>query len=237
MDTTVAALCFMPQGTAEWHELTKGPHRIFEITASVAPNIVGVGYVSPKKQWEYDMGLDHPQDNFTAELQRRGVEDEDAVVDRFLSWWQDTMHSPLVAFKTGTWQHPDYPWLAASPDRYLYDVEYGDVYLLEAKSRQEDRDAKEPCDTHFTQCQLQLACVPEAKGLFYVSSNVRSDLTDTPTMICAIARNKDFVDKEVIPKLQQYRELVRTKTAPRKQARKPHFLSYRAASVKRVYPQ
>lgn len=242
MDMTIATLRFLPQGTDEWRELTKGHQRVFEITASIAANIVGVGYDAPIKQWKRDVGLISPEQDAKERefLQKNllgpGTEDEDAVVNQFVAWWNAEVGRPLAVYKTGTWQHPRYPWLAASPDRYLYDIENQDVYLLEAKSRQEDRDAKEPCDGHYVQCQLQLACIPEAKGLWYISANVRSKFTEVPTRICAIRRSEAFVEQEVIPRLEAYRKLVADRTPPVKQSRKPHFLSYRTATVTSVYP-
>ena len=238
MDMTIATLRFLPQGTDEWKELTKGDKRIFDVTASIAASIVGVGYDSPIMQWKKDCGLvTKTQDSYLQQsLLNPGIEDEDAVVDQFIAWWNQNVGRPLAVYKTGTWQHPKYPWLAASPDRYMYDIEMDDVYLLEAKSRQEDRDAKHPCDGHFVQCQLQMSCIPEAKGLFYVSANVRSKLTDCPMRLCAIQRDEAFVEREVIPKLQAHRTLVANRVPPTKQARKPHFLSYRTARVTVVYP-
>jgi len=231
------ALRFLPQNTPEWEELTKGQRRLFEITASMAANVVGVGYDSPILQYNYDCGLkERPTTGLGVAYQAAGKEDEDIVVDQFICWWNENVQRPIAVYRTGTWEHPRYPWLAASPDRYLYDIEQESVYLLEAKSRQGDNNAQDCPDKHFIQCQLQLACVPEAKGLFYISSNVRSAYTDVPTIINAISRDERFVEVEIIPRLQNYRQLVATRTPPKKQYRKPHFLSYLAASIKRVYP-
>lgn len=239
-DDIVNYLRFMPQGTDQWKQLTKGVDRVFEITASVAPNIVGVGYsISPFKQWQYDSGavVKPPENPITAQLLAKGTEDEDAVVQLFVNWWNENLQRPLLVYRTGTWQHPTHDWLAASPDRYLYDVEHQTVYLLEAKSRQDDRDAMQPSDTHYVQCQLQLACIPEAKGLFYISANVRSTIVDLPTMICAIKRDDAFLHAEIYPKLLLHRQRVADKVPPpTRQPHKPNFGPYIAAAVSRVYP-
>ena len=61
--------------------------------------------------------------------------------------------------ETGSWPHPDYPFLFASPDRLMID-RYGEFGLLECKSM--GRLAK-LSDKFLLQVQMQLACVSRAR--------------------------------------------------------------------------
>jgi putative phage-type endonuclease len=103
------------------------------MTASKVAAVLGLSpWESRFSLWHRMSGLIDPQE--ATDATRRGHYLEDAVAQ----WWAD-QHPDLLAGDGGTWEHPDRPWQAASPDRLCYagpirDDDAGPVAVLEVKT-------------------------------------------------------------------------------------------------------
>ncbi len=220
MDAILARLPYIDQESKEWETLTKGATSLFAVTASTASDVVGVGYNSPFRRWQLDSGLidDKPSERLQ-ELWALGKQDEPYTVARFEQYWRTLSNSAeMWVDKTGTWPHPKYPWLAASPDRRLYFPAERGFDLLEVKSRQGDSIPEPPNDNYYIQVQVQLACCPQARGCWFFSSNRNLDTQEARY----ITPDPELFESLILPALQEHVRRVETGEAPpARQARKP----------------
>lgn len=228
---------YFKQDSNEWKEARKK----YAVTASVAPEIVGVGYKSPYKRWQIDRGLVPAQDDdpMLIQIQKQGQEDEPFVVDRFVHWFYERSN-PVYTFQCGLFEHPVHNWLAASPDRRVWFPSVGqEQYILEVKTKQRGGDAELPTDNHYIQIQTQLACVPQASGAFFVSANCRDAHVDIPLVICTVTFDAELFNNLILPKLLTHLKNVSLGTPPpQKQAKKPTDIIYasKKAHVKVLWP-
>jgi hypothetical protein len=221
-------LRYVAQGSDEWRDLTRGERSVFRVTASRVPDIVGVGYHTPYQRYLYDTGeiKEDPANAYTRTLQAAGVEQEPEVVARFEQWWTKAggaEQSPeMWVDRCGTFTHPEYCWLGASPDRRLYFPRAQQIALLEVKARQEDRDAAPPTDNYYVQVQTQLACMPDAACAYFVSANTRSPWVDKSLVVCHITYDDVLFRSLILPRIKHHLLNIDSKTPPpKKQTRKP----------------
>ena len=169
----------LTQGSKKWFEARKG-----KITASLAPALLGYVYFTPP-----DQAIQIVLGNITiAENQHmaRGIKLEPVAANAFVKIWNGRVE------ETGLWIHPQYPWLAASPDRLLDGVvnEKAESALLEIKA---PTKARTPTDSHIIQMMLQMACT--GRNTCYLLQYVESTSGGQPTMrVDKIAYHKSLFD-------------------------------------------
>jgi putative phage-type endonuclease len=135
------------QRTPEWHAARKG-----KITASLAAACLGLDdYISRQKAWRIITGVE-PETIVTDDMQR-GIDRE---ADAVYAWECAT---GLLAMPTGLWVHPDYPWLAASPDGLVDDDGVLDVKC--PRKLHDDIPVK-----YRVQLVVQMACTERGIGYF-----------------------------------------------------------------------
>ncbi len=197
---------YLSQSSEQWKkERVKVP-----MTASRAPDVLGVGYNSPFKAWKQMKGIVDEKDadrdtSFLTNMQNNGSIDEDIIVDTLFVPWAENFFGDIakrtVIEPTGLWQHEKYLWLAASPDRRVQHD--GTMSIMEVKSRQAGGDAQMPTLGHYVQMQVQLACVPTAQYCWYVSGNVRAHV-EIPLMVSVVHFDPALFDNTIRPKLEQF---------------------------------
>lgn len=237
-DLARARLRYIDQGSAEWAALTKGAGSLFEITASAAPDIVGVGYRSPHARWKMDYFKQKPLENpRTEEMMAKGREDEPSVVARFEQWYHENVEAPMWIDTTGTWAHPKHPWLGASPDRRLYFPKSQTMAILEVKARQENSIPEPPNDNYYIQMQVQLACAPEAQLCYFASANIRNEYVEPGLVVCAVRRDEELFEHVILPRLNLHRSRVKSGFAPpERQGKKVDLSASKAAHIIQLYP-
>lgn len=193
---------YLSQKSPEWEHARKQ----VAMTASVAPDIMGVGYNSLAKAYEKHRGINNDEPTqFLKDMWARGKEDEDKVVQLFTDWvaheYATKAGDRFIIEETGLWQHEKYLWLAASPDRRLYHDNM--ITILEAKSRQGGGDAMMPSLGHYVQMQVQLACVPTAQFCWYASANVRLKV-EIPFMVSTVHYDQKLFEDVIRPRLEQF---------------------------------
>lgn len=226
----LARLPYIDQDSQEWLQLTKGANSLFKVTASTAADIVGVGPTSRFRRWQLESGLakEEPSERLQ-ELWALGKNDEPYTVDRFVAYmgaedmWVD---------KCGTWAHPKYRWLGASPDRRLYFPATKEIALLEVKSRQGDSIPELPNDGYYIQVQVQLACVPEATGAWFFSNNRN---IEEPPVACFVTRDTEFFDSVILPALQSHIERVASGQAPPERHTQKPYAAIRASKASHIF--
>lgn len=233
---TLARLPYIDQDSDEWLTLTKGKTSLFSVTASTAAEIVGVSpYNSPYRRWQLDSGLiqDIPNPR-SIELRELGKQDEPFGVAAFEEYWRKATNCTSVMWvdKTGTWPHPKYPWLAASPDRRLYFPFEKAFDLLEVKSRQGDSIPEPPTDSYYIQMQVQLACVPLARGCWFFSHNRSGEHEPVARYV---ERDTALFENTILPALVQHVRRVETGEAPPKRQTDKPYTVINASKAKHIY--
>jgi predicted phage-related endonuclease len=135
------------------------------ITASVAADILGEGrFGTSLTAWVAIMDLPREEIGDKPAV-KAGNYFESGVAD----WWQDEVGTPsgLKLGPADTLVHPEHDWLAATPDRFVYDADGSRVAVLEIKTSAlwnlddwRDRDTRETTVPDYVriQCELEMAC-------------------------------------------------------------------------------
>ena len=134
------------QGSPEWFAARRG-----RITASRAASCLGLGYDSQREAWRQIMGrspLQQPNEHM-----RRGLAWEETTRRRYASCLVGM--GLLLPWETvqagGFWVHPEFDWLAASPDGLV-----GADGACELKNPMR---LATNCQIHYRiQCWIQMAC-------------------------------------------------------------------------------
>lgn len=138
------------QGTSAWFEARRG-----KITASRAAACLGLGFDSPAEAWRQITGRSPLQ--APNEAMRRGLAWEETSRRRYEKMARSS--GSLLPWETvqpgGFWVHPNFPWLAASPDGLV-----GQAGLLELKNPW--KLATEVAIPYRIQCIIQMACTGRA---------------------------------------------------------------------------
>jgi len=128
----------LDQGSREWVEARMG-----KVTASLAAACLGLSpWCSPQKAYRQILGLEVQQSTY---WMVHGREFEGVAVQLY------EVATGNLCVPTGLHVHPQYPWLAASPDRLV-----GDRGLLEVKC---GKNLYDGLPRHVEiQAKIQLAC-------------------------------------------------------------------------------
>ena len=146
------------QGSAAWLE-----YRKHKISASTAAAFLRLDFrTTREEQFERLLGeVDGPRETTAM---KRGLQREDGICRMYA----DAVNAEVST--TGSWPHPEFGnWLFASPDRLVWHPQLRKMGLLEAKSVSRLTDGVPAA--HLIQCQLQLACVPQAVFVDHAQSD------------------------------------------------------------------
>ena len=127
------------QGSAHWHAYRRQGARV---TASLAPALLGFSpFLRPTEAFGVLLGEVMPSNVHTA----RGNREEAKIADAFARRMRLRLH------EVGIYPHPQFAWLAASPDRLV--VASGEVVEIKSTAGAPTLTA-----SHILQLTLQLAC-------------------------------------------------------------------------------
>jgi len=111
-------------GTSEWHEA-----RADGIGGSEIGTLMGLNpWESAYSLWAKRLGL-IPTEPLTSMAAKIGTKLEEPILELFA-----TEHPELDVYVTGTYQHPEIPYLHANPDALAYDKENDEWIVIEVKT-------------------------------------------------------------------------------------------------------
>ena len=143
------------QNSPAWHAFRSG-----KIGASAAAAFVRLDFRKTRDDAFEQLIAGGSESQTETEAMLRGRKQESIIAKRYSNLTGARLR------ETGSWVHPSFPWLFASPDRLILDINEELVGLLEVKSV--SKLSAEIPSGHLIQVQLQLACCPAAKFVEYL---------------------------------------------------------------------
>lgn len=121
-------------GTSDWHEA-----RAYSLGGSEIGTVLGVN------QWESALTLWAKKTGKIEQepLHNWAIRFGQAFEEPILKLWQEE-HPEYEVFHTGTYQHPEYPYLHANPDALARDRQTGDWLIVEVKTARTSFEALPP---------------------------------------------------------------------------------------------
>lgn len=191
------------------HDLSNVPH---VVSASVVPSILGVGYDSPNKIYEWSTGIKphYNKDNIPAI--RWGKEKEPVALQQFYQ-----QNSNLLGIKPGFIFHQQFPFLGASSDHICYDIKSKQIFNIEVKCpfNFENVNAA-PKLNWLIQIQIQMACLELNHSCLYI-------WTPEKAMTYHVPIQPEFIDYCIERVKYFLQEHVEKKTPPPRAKMTPEF--------------
>lgn len=139
-------------------------------TASRVPSIVGCGYDSPQKTWEYMTRTNKPTENVHSQkAKEHGKSHESVALADFREQFADSFG--VCGCVVGMVVHPTVEYLAASADYIAWDNRNGALINVEIKcpySASLPQTINAVKDNYLVQTQVQMMCLPLQRTLLFV---------------------------------------------------------------------
>jgi putative phage-type endonuclease len=160
------------QGSAEWHQLRRGSEFV---TASLAPDVMGVGFKSRQYAWRIKMGLAEEANNPVAQQAiEHGRTHEPVALAQFSREYPCYGRSGTTL---GMVVHPEHEWLSASPDFLAWVPELRQFVNVEIKCpfiKELPQAVDEVPYRVLAQVQVQMACLDVYDSIIYFWKNGES---------------------------------------------------------------
>jgi predicted phage-related endonuclease len=201
---------FDDQHSPGWNLIHDPKNRPLIIGASVAPNILGVGYISSAKQFNLYMGIVKRQENNCA-MDYGNVFEPEAIKGFYEHFPQ------FIGIRTGMILHPKCEFVGATPDQILIHKTRG-MYNMEVKCpfNQKVAEIAQFPYKYIVQVQIQMACIGVKETIFLI-------WTPEKAVVYLVPFHQELHD-HIMVKLAEFKKMIDVGLKPGKARQDPAFI-------------